>query len=125
MKFTRSEYYDDQDGKFVAEKFYINGDEVCEDEFFEMLEDLEEFNGENDEIAYYENDEIEYDDCCPCDCPCETNSFLVAVTDLVNDTLEMFEDPNTCDDCKFRALMDLVTMGVDGALQGYIVRNGD
>jgi hypothetical protein len=110
LKLTINEYYDDQTGEYIATKFYIDGAECSEDDYDEMLDALGSI------------------DKCDCDCeecPGESNWFLRATTDAVNDTLEMFEDPNTCDDCKFQALMDLVTMGVDGALQGYIVRKDD
>ena len=119
--FSSESIFNAKTGKW-EERYWINGSPVDGDlYFFEM--DREKYL-EIEKLEKQE-DEIENECDCPYDCPCETNSFLVAVTDLVNDTLEMFEDQNTCDDCKFQALMDLVIMGVDGALQGYIVREED
>ena len=115
--FSSESIFNAKTGKW-EERYWIKGSPVDGDlYFFEM--DREKYL----EIEKLEKQEDEIEN--ECDCPCETNSFLVAVTDLVNDTLEMFEDQNTCDDCKFQALMDLVIMGVDGALQGYIVREED
>ncbi len=119
MKLTNVIYFDDEDGSFVAEKFFINSEECSEEDYEEILDEFDNVN------------EINEDECDGnCDgCPNnkfkqepEENQFLRVVTDAVNDTLEMFENPTTCDDCKAHALLDLVMLGVDGALQGCIGR---
>lgn len=114
MKLTINQYFDDENGQFVCEKFYVDGQEISEQEYIEMLDTLD----------------IPEEDNCECDgCPdydkChsdEPQDFLHVVTDMVNETLEMFDNPTTCEDCKAHALLDLVMLGADGALQGCIGR---
>lgn len=118
MKLSNILYFDDEDGKFIAEKFFIDGNEVSEEGFEEMLDELDEANCVDDDDS---DEEIEI-----CDCPCcESNSYLQVITDTINDVMEMFEDENTCDCCKFNALMGLVFLGADGVLQGCIGRKED
>lgn len=115
MKLTINQYFDDENGQFVCEKFYVDGQEISEQEYIEMLDTLD----------------IPEEDNCECDgCPdynkChsdEPQDFLHVVTDTVNETLEMFDNPTTCEDCKFEALMHLVFLGIDGALKGYVVKD--
>jgi hypothetical protein len=64
------------------------------------------------------------DGCDECD-ECESQDFGHVITDRINLVMEMFNDSDVCDDCKFEALVDLVLLGVDGALQGCIGRKED
>jgi len=115
MKFTVNNWYDDQNGEYIATKYYIDNEEVIFEEYRDLIESFTE-----------ENYEEECDGNCE-ECTLHTesseqpeNQFLRAVTDEINDVLEMFENPTTCDDCKGQALMGLVMLGIDGALQGCI-----
>jgi hypothetical protein len=118
LKLTISTYYNNESGEYLTTKFYIDGEECSEEEYCEILEDLNNINNEVDCDGNCEecpNNKYEQEQ--------EENQFLRAVTDAVNDTLEMFEDENTCDDCKFEALMGLVFLGVNGALQGCVIKD--
>lgn len=111
MKLGYNVYFDDEDGSLIAEKFFINGEECPEDAYDEMMEQFENANEE-------ECEGIEI-----CDCPdCESKNYLQIVTDTINDVFEMVSNPDACNDCKFEALMNLVMLGADGALQGCIGR---
>lgn len=117
MKLTINNWFDNESGEYLTTKFYIDGEECSEEEYCEILEDLNNINNEVDCDGNCEecpNNKYEQEQ--------EENQFLRAVTDAVNNILEMFEDENTCDDCKAHALLDLVMLGVDGALQGCIGR---
>lgn len=121
MKLTVNNYFDDQNGEYICTKFYIDGDECTFEEYEEMLDSLNSFNedecdGNCDECPNNRFEQEEEPE------KLEENQFLRVITDAVNDTLEMFDDPNTCEDCKAHALLDLVMLGVDGALQGCIGR---
>jgi hypothetical protein len=64
-------------------------------------------------------------DCCQeCD-ECESQDFGEVIADRIITVMEILENPDTCEDCKFEVLMDLVLLGVDGALDGYIGRKED
>lgn len=117
MKITINEYYEDRTGEYITTKYLVDEEQITEEEYHNLMDTLDEINefaedecdGNCDECL---NNQIEQ--------PLEANQFLIAVTNAVNDVLEMFEDENTCDDCKAHALMELVMLGVDGALQGCI-----
>lgn len=116
MKLSVNDYFDDEDGKYIATKYFIDGEECSENDYFDMLEELDEIE--------YEDDEVEEIEICGCPC-CEGNNYLEVVIDKINEVMEMFESNCACDDCKFSALMELVMLGADGALQGCIGKAED
>ena len=59
MKLSNILYFDDEDGSFVAEKFFIDGNEVSEDGYEAMLVELDEAN-------CVDNDDEEQCDCVNC-----------------------------------------------------------
>ena len=71
MKLSNILYFDDEDGKFIAEKFFIDGNEVSEEGFEEMLDELDEANCVDDEDQ--------------CDCVnCTLDRFTQEIYELAN-----------------------------------------
>ncbi|MDD4778993.1 MAG: hypothetical protein PHT02_00120 [Tissierellia bacterium] len=111
----------DESGE-VRESYICDGQEILPETYY-MLE------GELEEDEYIEDMDFEEDcdgNCCDCEFGGYKDDdelyFGQIMTDAINDTLEMFDNPTICDDCKARALIDLVMIGADGALEGYIIR---
>lgn len=61
MKLTINSYYDNQNGDYIATKFYIDGQECSEEEYCEMVDSLNDASNENVDVN--ENDEC---DCMEC-----------------------------------------------------------
>jgi len=90
MKLSNSIYFDDQTGEFIAEKFYIDGNEVCEDDYEAMLDEFDEVNSE-EEVMIDENCECD-SECCmdceyntsdECDCPeCTLDKFTELIQEI-------------------------------------------
>lgn len=88
MKLSNNLYFDNENGKFIVEKFLIDGVECSEDEYYEMLEELE---------CVVENED---EDCCDC-VDCTINLYTEIIYELANgqicpgcvhDVLESFFD---------------------------------
>jgi hypothetical protein len=113
MNLIKKINYDDEGVYDVA--YFNNGRELSFEDYIrienalELEDDIDFEDDYEDELAEYNYDEDELD-------------FGNAILDAINDTFEMFENPTTCDDCKKKALINLVLLGVDGAMQGCIVR---
>jgi len=60
MKLTINEYYDNQDGKYIATKYLIDGEEVSKEEYYDMLDAFDDVN-QVDEV-----DPSEYCECRDC-----------------------------------------------------------
>jgi len=58
MKLSINSYFDDQTGEFIAEKYFIDGNEVSEEDYDLMLEEFDEVNCLENEI----------DPCEGCEC---------------------------------------------------------
>lgn len=71
MKLSISSYYDNETGEYVASKFYIDGEECSEEEYCEMLEELE---------CVVENED---EDCCDC-VDCTINMYAEMIYELAN-----------------------------------------
>ncbi len=71
MKLSNILYFDNEDGSFVAEKFYIDGNEVSEDGYEAMLVELDEANCIDEEEQ--------------CDCVnCTLDRFTEEIYELAN-----------------------------------------
>ena len=119
MRLTVNNWFDDDTGEHVATKFYIQGEECSLEDYEEMYNSFGNEYCEEECDGYCEDCEFNTDG-VESEESGQENQFLRAVTDEINDILEMFENPTTCNDCKCQALMGLVMLGVDGALQGCI-----
>ena len=82
MKLTVNTYFDDQDGEFICEKYFIDGEECSEEEYDEMLDE------------FYE-DEV---DCCDC-YECTINRYVEYIQEVtggcsgcIREALEDFAD---------------------------------
>ena len=94
MKFSINTYFDDQDGSFVAENYFINGEQVSEEEYDAVIE---EFEGEEDFENEVDTCECENDDC---DClECTLDYFVEQIQEInggcpgcIREVLESFLD---------------------------------
>jgi len=82
MKLTVNTYFDDQDGEFICEKYFIDGEECSEEEYDEMLDEFDE-------------DEV---DCCDC-YECTINRYVEYIQEVtggcsgcIREALEDFAD---------------------------------
>jgi predicted polyphosphate/ATP-dependent NAD kinase len=115
----------------VRESFICDGQYILPETYYmlegELEEEFEEDMDFKNELAEYNYDEEDYNENCD---KCEfseyedddESDFGQTILDAIDDTFEMFENSTTCDDCKKKALIDLILLGVDGAMQGCIVR---
>jgi len=84
LKFSINTYFDDQDGSFVAENYFINGEQVSEEEYDAVIK---EFDGVDDEVETCECDECcadcEYNETGECDCPeCTILKYVQAIQEM-------------------------------------------
>jgi len=90
MKLSYNIYFDDEDGKFIAEKFFIDGHQVSEEEYDDMLDEFDEINDE-DEV-----DPCEYCECRGC---CEEDVQGFTYEDLLDVFVDKLLDTEGCPGC--------------------------
>ena len=120
MQLQTNHYYDDETMKFVAAKWFVDGEEVSFDEYMDIVGGLEEYNEndkdnieeDNDDV---ENDKIECDECdevvCDNKCEdCEINEVCEEIN-LINEVADIIENGDMCATCLRNALYDLYIKG--------------
>jgi len=93
LKLTINSYFDNEDGKFIAEKFFIDGEECSEEEFDDLMD---EFDKVNDEI------ENEFDPCENCECRCCEEG--IDYEDLLDIFVGRILDAENCPGCIYNIL---------------------
>lgn len=86
MKLTVNTYFNDQDGKFICEKYFIDGEECSEEEYDDILDEFDDENIENEA------------DCCDC-YECTINRYVEYIQEItggcggcIREVLESFAD---------------------------------
>jgi len=114
LKLTINEFYDDEDGKYIATKYYINSEECSEEDYDDMLDQLDEINiGDEvcDEVETYECEieccaDCEYNETGECDCPeCTIEKYIERILELGGSDM--------CPGCLREALTDFMYEVVD------------
>jgi len=87
MKLTVNTYFNDQDGEFICEKYFIDGEEVSEEEYDDMLDEFDDEFDDEDEV-----------DCCDC-YECTINRYVEQIQEItggcsgcIREALEDFAD---------------------------------
>ena len=115
MKFTVNIYFDDQDGSFVSENYFINGNQVSKQEYDVLIEEYE-MNEENcnendnfDECNGCEEVVCEYcDDCEDCEIPADMCVDIHIVEELAS---EFEESDCQCRSCLRNTIYNALVRG--------------
>jgi len=84
MKLVETLYFDDEDGKYIASKYFINGDQVDEEDYEEFLNGLD-FEDDEEEICGCDEccADCEYNETGECDCPeCTIEKYIERILEL-------------------------------------------
>ncbi len=107
MKLTETLYFDDEDGKYIASKYFIDGDQVSEEDYEDFLDSLD-FEDEI-ETCECESDccaDCEYNETGECDCPeCTIEKYIERILEIGGS--------NMCVGCLREALTDFMFEVVD------------
>jgi hypothetical protein len=87
-------YYDDETMEVVAQKFFINDEEVSVDDFADVSGDAVEII--DDEEDFDEDEEDVNEDCVEC------------FDEMIDDYVEMIQDTNGCPECIKNILLNLI-----------------
>jgi len=69
MKLTVNHYYDDENGEYIASKYYIDGEECSFEDYEDFIEELngeDECDGNCDECSLHDQSESKECDCLEC-----------------------------------------------------------
>lgn len=101
MKLSVHTYFDNEDGSFVAERYFIDGNEVSEDAYDEMMEEMDKAN-----------DCCEEENCCDC-YECTIDRYVQLLSEItggcpncIRSVLDCF-----CDDIIEHIVIDSVDEG--------------
>jgi hypothetical protein len=112
VKFSINTYFDDQDGSFVAENYFINGEQVSEEEYDAVIEEFDGIEDFDDEVETCECEieccaDCEYNETGECDCPeCTVEKYIEIIQDIIKNT-------GGCGGCIGNALRDFMFDIVD------------
>jgi len=110
MKLSYNIYFDNEDGKFIAEKYFIDGEECSEEEYDEMMDEFDEVNDVDEETCECDSEcclDCEYNQSDFCDCPkCTIEKYIEIIQNI-------FETTGDCGGCIGNALKDFMFEIVD------------
>lgn len=105
-------YYDNKTKLHTGSEYYIDGKQL---DLLAYRKKMEEYECAEDntitEQEIYNNEQSEI--------------IALGLAELVNeaieDTLEMFDNPNACEHCKAEQLLNLILLGQDAAMNGCVL----
>jgi hypothetical protein len=119
MQLQTNHYYDDETMKFVAAKWFVDGEEVSFDEYMDIVGGLEEYNEIDKDIDKDCNDECEevvcYNECESCEIPDE----ICEEINLIEEVAEMIENGDMCATCLRNNLYELYVEGKNVGWNDY------